>query len=265
MITAGFLALLALGLSVSAMADSAAVKFVGGQPFFAVPSGPVTGTAGAPGLAQSNWNNVYGNAGSANNLVNSAGQATGIDVTWNSTDAWQALNGAAPTQDAQLMNGYLDNTIQVTATGITYGTYDVVVYFNGDSPSQNRVSQYQIGPTSIFAQDNAFFSGSYTQVPSTSNMDLGIGTPVGNYVVFYDVSGSSFTLDATPGSNSQRAVVSAFQIVAAPEPQTIVLLLTGLVGLAALETSSLTSHAASDRSCSGLLPKIRRSNGIQRG
>ena len=116
------LLVLTLGISAVARADSAGINFVGGQPFFAVPAGPVTGTAGAPGLAQANWNNLTGNSGSATNLVNSLGQTTGIDLTWSSIDAWQALNSAPATQDAQLMNGYLDNTIQISATGINYGT-----------------------------------------------------------------------------------------------------------------------------------------------
>ena len=236
-----FLTLGSLGLSVCTRADSAGLKFVGGQPFFAVPSGPVTGAAGVPGFAQSNWNNLYGNIGSASNLVNLAGQSTSMDVSWSSPDAWQVLNGAVTTQDAQLMNGYLDFTPQVKVTGIPYGTYDVVVYFNGDTPSQDRVNDFQIGSTSIFAQDNAFFSGTYIQVPSTSNADLGTSTPAGNFVIFYDVSGSSFTLDATPGSTvpggTQRATVNAIQIVSTPEPQTAGLLLAGLVGLAAFSSS----------------------------
>jgi len=230
---ATLLLLLALSASAVARADSAGINFVGGQPFFAVPAGPVTGTAGAPGLAQADWNNLSGNSGSAVNLINSLGQTTGIDLTWSSVDTWQALNGAPATQDAQLMNGYLDNTVQISATGINYGTYDVVVYFNGDTPSEHRVSQFQIGSTSIFAQDNSSFSGIYTQVPSTSNADLGTGTPAGDYVIFHNVSGSSFTLDATPGSTlgTPRAVVNAMQIVSTPEPTTRMLIMAGLVCL----------------------------------
>jgi hypothetical protein len=241
LIAACFLTLGSFGLSVSARADSAGLKFVGGQPFFAVPAGPVTGTAGAPGFAQADWNNLYNNSGSASNLINSSGIATSIGVAWTSPDAWQALNGAAPNQDAQLMNGYLDFTPQVKVTGIPYGTYDVVVYFNGDTPSQGRVNDFQIGSASIFAQDNESFGGTYIQVPSTSNTDLGTSTPAGNFVIFYDVSGSSFTLDATPGSTlpggTQRATINAIQIVPTPEPQTAGLLLAGLVGLAAISSS----------------------------
>jgi hypothetical protein len=228
---ATLLLVLALGISTVARADSVGVNFVGGQPFFTVPAGPVTGTAGAPGLTQSDWNNLSGNSGSASSLINSMGQTTGIGLTWNSVDAWQSLNGAPATQNAQLMNGYLDNTVQISATGIKYGTYDVIVYFNGDTPSENRVSQFQVGSTSIFAQDNSPFSGTFIQVPSTSNADLGTSTPAGNYVVFYNVSGSSFTLDATPGSTlgTPRAVVNAVQIVSTAEPTTLLLLMAGSV------------------------------------
>jgi len=148
-----FLCLSSLSLSVSARADSIGIKFVGGQPFFTVPAGPVTGTAGAPGLAQADWNNLTGTTGSANNLLDASGLSTGISVSWSSIDTWQALTGSVgpTTQDAQLMNGYLDNTSQVGVSGITYGNYEVVVYFNNDSPTQDRVSQFTIGSTSIFA------------------------------------------------------------------------------------------------------------------
>jgi len=234
------LTFLSLSLSASLRADSVGLKFVGGQPFFTFPSGPVTGTAGAPGLAQDNWNNLGSvgvPSGSATNLVDAAGVATGIGVTWTSVDAWQALTGsAATTQNQQLMNGYLDNTIQVTLTGLTFESYAVVVYFNGDTPSDDRIYHYQIGSTSIFAQDNAAFSGSFIQVPGSSNTDQGTNTPAGNYTVFSNVSGASFTLDALPENPNDpagRAVINAIQIVQTAEPQSALLLLMGLAVLSA--------------------------------
>jgi hypothetical protein len=230
-----FISLVSLSVSTSLRADSVGLNFVGGQPFFTPPSGPVTGTAGAPGFAQDNWNNLGSvgvPSGSATNLVDAAGVSTGIGVAWTSVDSWQALAGSAPTtQDQQLMNGYLDNTIQITLTGLTFGSYDVVVYFNGDTPSDDRVYHYQIGSTSIFAQDNAAFTGTYIQVPGTSNTDQGINTPAGNYTVFSDISGASFTLDATPENPDDpagRSVINAIQIIQTPEPQSALLLLTGL-------------------------------------
>jgi len=227
-----------LGLSAAARADSTGINFVGGQSFFTIPAGPVTGTAGAPGLTQADWNNLDGTTGSASNLLNASGLPTGISISWNSTDTWQALTGSVgpATQDAQLMNGYLDNTSQIAVSGIPYGTYAVVVYFNNDSPTQDRVSQFTIGSTSVFAQDNASFNGTFVQVPGTSNTDQGVNTPAGNYVVFYGLSGSSFTLDALPGSSlmTERSSINGIQIVSTPEPQSALILLTGLVGLAAL-------------------------------
>ena len=120
-------------LSASANADSTAVglNFVGSQSFTSsVTPGPVTRTAGAAGLAQSDWNNFTGASASVGALLNSKGSATGISVTWSRTGAWQSLHGAASTQDDQLMNSYLDNNPQILVWGITYGTQDVVVSFN---------------------------------------------------------------------------------------------------------------------------------------
>ncbi len=263
MIAICFLTLSSLSLSVSVRADSVGIKFVGGQPFFANPAGLVTGTAGAPGLAQSDWNNLTGATGSASSLLDESGLSTGINVSWTSTDTWQALTGSVgpATQDAQLMNGYLDNTsvtlsgipapTTISVTDIPFASYEVVVYFNGDSPSQDRVNDFQIGSTSIFGQDNALFSGTYIQVPSTSNTDLGTSTPAGNFVIFYGVSGSSFTLDATPGSTlpgeTQRATVNAIQVVSTPEPQSSLLLLTGLIGLAALSIFRRSKMVTTER------------------
>jgi hypothetical protein len=90
-----------------------------------------------------------------------------------------------------------------------------VVYFNGDSPTQDRVYDYQVGAISIFAQDNASFGGSFIQVPASSTADLGTSTPAGNFTVFHGNSGSSFTLDATPGSSlgTPRSAINAIQIV----------------------------------------------------
>lgn len=237
-IAISFLCLSSLSLSVSVLADSIGIKFVGGQPFFTVPAGPVTGTAGAPGLAQADWNNLTGTTGSANNLLDASGLSTGIGVSWSSIDTWQSLTGSVgpTTQDAQLMNGYLDNTSQVGVSGITYVNYEVVVYFNNDSPTQDRVSQFTIGSTSIFAQDNAAFAGTYVQTPSTSNTDQGVNTPAGNYVIFSGLSGPSFTLNALPGSTlvTPRSSVNAVQIISTPEPQSALLLFMGLLGLEAL-------------------------------
>src|SRR5258708_3886966 len=113
------------------------------------------------------------------------------------------------------MNGYLDGTSAVTVRNVPFPVYNVVVYFNGDSPTQGRVSQYQVGSTSIFAQDTAAFTGPYTRVPATSTADLSTNTPTGNFAVFSGLSGSSFTLNAIPGSSlgTQRSVVNAIEIV----------------------------------------------------
>jgi len=120
-------------LSASANTDSTAVglNFVGSHSFTSsLTPGPVTRTAGAAGLPQSDWNNFTGASASVGALLNSAGSATGISLTWSRTGAWQSLHGAASTQDDQLMNSYLGNTSQIPVLGITYGTQDVVVSFN---------------------------------------------------------------------------------------------------------------------------------------
>jgi len=133
------------------------------------------------------------------------------------------------------MNGYLDaasGATVVSVTGIPFDSYSVIIYFNGDSPSQDRVYNYQIGSSSIFVQDNSPFSGTFIEtVGSTS--DLGTSTPAGNFVVFTGLTGSAFTLDSIPGTSlvTQRSVINAIQIQATPEPSSFALALLGIAAL----------------------------------
>src|SRR5262249_11918716 len=101
-------------VQVTATPSTIGLHFVAGQPFFPVAPGPAPRPAGAPRFAQAHWNNGPGAPASANNLVDSTGLATPVNASWTATDPWQALTSAALNDDAQLMNGYLDNSSAVT-------------------------------------------------------------------------------------------------------------------------------------------------------
>jgi hypothetical protein len=119
-----------------------------------------------------------------------------------------------------MMNGYIDP--RATASPATVEVkdlpspmssgYDVYVYCYMDmyTGSGTRTAQYMIGSTTHtvtqIAPSVAF--SAFTPVTSEGGS--------GNYVVFRNVTGPSFTLTATPGTttgNEHRAPVNGIQIV----------------------------------------------------
>ena len=171
----------------------------------------------------SNWNEAGTNTGTLTPLMLADGTSTAATVTWDSPTVSTSIGvygaGLADAPgDVRMMNGYLDPTsssstpsVTVTVSGlptsITAGGYDVYVYFLGTVPSGlTRSQRLTIGTTSFTVSQTgpAMFSG-YVLSPN-------MGT--GNYVVFRQVTGSSFTLTGTPASGvSLRAPMNGLQIV----------------------------------------------------
>jgi hypothetical protein len=169
-----------------------------------------------------NWNGAASNAGTLTNLRETDGTRTAASVTWNSPSMgtnpgeWKNIYPDAP-GDARMMNGYLDppdaDVATITVNGlpvaITAGHYDVYVYMAGDIPYvSTRTYQYSIGSTTFTVSQSgispATFPG-FTLAPAGG---------AGNYVVFRNLSGSTFTLTATPGTGPpSRAPVNGMQIV----------------------------------------------------
>jgi hypothetical protein len=180
-------------------------------------------------IPQANWNNFTLNNGSSSTNVKSDGSAaTGMSVTWASNNTWRSTgtaNNAFPAgPDRVLMAGYLD-TLDTAAGGATVTvnnidaavrspSYDVYVYFLGDSPD-NRGGGYTIndGITSVLRY------GSTMAAPTAHVEDPGTdinNSMDGTYLRFRKLTGSSFTLTSnttltTP--NGFRAPINAVQIV----------------------------------------------------
>ncbi len=177
-------------------------------------------TAVAGVVSQSNWNPATGaNSTSALALVDGSGLSTGASVTWSSNGIY-SLPIATTTANDQLMSGYLDaettpTTVTVSGLPLDPVGYKVYVYADGDNGSGNRTGAYQISGTGITTTSvnltdaaNTNFSGTFVQANNSA----------GNYVLF-TVTGTSFTITATPGTASDgypRAPINAIQIV----PQT---------------------------------------------
>ncbi len=81
------------------------------------------------------WNSPTGTTAdvgtpTAGVLVNSAAAPSGVSVAWSSDNTWYSGNGGGPNQ--KLLNSYLAidnaNPASVTLSGITFPSYDVLVY-----------------------------------------------------------------------------------------------------------------------------------------
>ena len=144
--------------AVAAGTTSIGLNFIGGradtaQPDgFAQDDGIVTALAGAPGVAQSNWNNLAGPTGSAagGSLVNRNGTSVaGTSVSWSSNNVWTIAATAPADADATLMKGYLDtndtssSTVSVSNIPFHWREYDVYVYLDGDA-NAGRAGNYSI-------------------------------------------------------------------------------------------------------------------------
>ena len=120
--------------------------------------------------------------------------------------------------NARMMNGYLDPpdtttpaviTVSGLPTTITAGGYDVYVYMAGDIPyTSTRTYQYTIGATTFTVSQTG-------PTPTTfPGFTLAPAGGAGNYVVFRNLTGATFTLTATPGTGPpSRAPVNGMQIV----------------------------------------------------
>ncbi|MEI6035463.1 MAG: PEP-CTERM sorting domain-containing protein, partial [Verrucomicrobiae bacterium] len=122
----------------------------------------------------------------------------------------------------------------ITLTNIPFDSYDVYVYADAETTDQSTLSitGTSSSGTSTFyynsSGDNSTWHGNVTDLPllQTTSADVGSPTINGRYVLFQNMTGTTFTLDA---GGSIDGIISnnvyGLQIVGAvPEPSTVVLL-----------------------------------------
>jgi len=209
--------------------------------------GSVNGSRVAGVSAAANWNNSWP-SNPTTNLVDDAGAATSLDISYTSFNTW-SINGNSgpnPGQDLdgsynkELLNGYLNagpapwnpaiTSSSVAISQIPYANYNLIVYFSSDGAgregevSTGSGSYYfsTLGPVSI-AGSNAVL----TQATSTTNANY----MAGNYAIFSNLSGAAQTITVQMRDNDEWGGIAGFQIVAVPEPSAAVL---GTIGLLAL-------------------------------
>ena len=214
------------------VANSIGVNFIGG----AGATGTLASTTVAGVIPQANWNNGGGSDGTLLNLNDRFGVATTVDITYDGDSVFQTASGNA-TGNHSLYAGYVDDTDNSTSnytfSEIPFARYDVYVYTDSDA-ADSRDESFSLLSSSgqlfapVFVSDEANFSGAFIQATATSLNGTGAQ---GNYVLFRNVEGSSFTL--TGQSLNFRNFVSAIQINAhaIPEPATASLALLGMGGL----------------------------------
>jgi hypothetical protein len=226
-------------------APSIAINFASDEPVLNPPGvGSPISTAGPAGVLNTvRWNNVSGADSTAPITLNAdvAGTltATAATVTWSSPNTWASTgrgeeNNTAPAgNNRSLMTGYID-TLGVGAEGASvtianlppvqgFPFFDVYVYMQGGA--NNRGGTYTIGGITKEHTVTGAFTGSFVE----DTIDPGTSAN-SNYIVFRGLSGTGFTLTATPTlGNPARAPINAIEIVASPvpEPGTIALLGTG--------------------------------------
>jgi len=172
-----------------------------------------------------NWNSATSNAGTLSPLVAADGStATGASIGWNSpagqTYVVPFTDGSG---DAHMMNGYLDPgtnaspaTIDVTLPSAISGAYDVYVYCYGNIDMRTRTYQYSIGATTHAVTQTGPSATLFSALPGGHTPAPTAGVGAGTYVLFQNVTGTSFRLTATPPvvtSVSARSPVNGIQIV----------------------------------------------------
>lgn len=250
----------------SCFTETISLNFTGINSAYALGSSDLAGLVGneagnALGSTMvGNWNNLNGNTGSnVGNLTDSRGvTADGVTVSWSADNVWDLPSttvGSNTSANTTMMRGYLDNgsesTTTISVSGLqVIGTYSVIIYIDGNNSTNWTRGTYAVGGTSVLNEDSEsvdFNSGSGNNANGLFQIPVADGTgnqtwpfspnnSEGNMIIFTGLTGSSFTLTATPGDASdmstQRAPINGIQIVGViPEPVSASLL--SLIAVAA--------------------------------
>jgi len=269
----GLALLMVAGLSVAVQAGVISGNYCSVAPIADEPAGVV------PAF---NWNDLtgpagFGPTGSMSNPKYSDGSiAAGVTIYWSTSDGGSqntndyvfrpfppaTLGNHIQDGHDQLMAGYLqaskysssEPVITLRLTGLSPaafgGSYDVIIYFDGDDDVQNTVSRAQIriwnsladyqnslAPlATYYGRDKtgnnfpvdhtvAGFLGDYTQIVSTDEFN----PTEGNYVRFSGLTGSEFFVRMVGVAGQHGVAMNGFQVI--PEPATVGLMAVGLAAL----------------------------------
>lgn len=202
------------------------VNFAGGK-FDTVPSGlSPHDVAGA--VPQANWNNLYDfNFDGSDILADAHGNPTTVSLVAAGFEIYVTGTKILADADSALFNGYvggLNNPLGFTLSGITNGTYNLLVYSVGFSFSATYEQSFELVNTSgpsfpvyhVKAQTGTEYQASpgYVRMTSTNPASPALG----NYVQFDNVNvstGDTLTLTVTPESPQATEIpaINAIQLV----------------------------------------------------
>ncbi len=189
--------------------------------------------AGVPAVATANWNNTEGANGTLDYLIEDfAGNSTPSEasVTWAANGTWATTGSRGeenntfpnPSPDRELMTGYLDTanasttTVMVSGLGPEFASgCDVYVYAMGGV--SGRGGTYKLTDANGTGAQQGTTGGAGFNGPDYIE-DAVDAMDQGNYLVFHNVKGSNFTIEATteikPFGGTPRAPVNGIEIVA---------------------------------------------------
>lgn len=194
-------------------------------------NGTVTGSAIAGIVPAANWNNSYP-ANPTTNLIDSAGLATTLDISYSSLNTWN-IQGSSPaadnngTSNKRLLNGYLNagpaawnpsvTRTSVTLSQIPHGYYDLIVYFSSDGA--NREGEVTDGSATYYfktlgAASISGINAAFAQTTQTTSAAY----PAANYAVFSGLTGDTQTVTVQMRDNDEWGGIAAFQVVPKEDP-----------------------------------------------
>jgi hypothetical protein len=200
--------------------------------------GTINGGSQYAGVASAaNWNDTYlidGNSGNPeNNLIDNSGNATTLGASFTDNSQYgYAIQFSSPVQDADgsfnkyLLNGYLNNgnggSVAIALSSIPYSSYNIVVYLSSDTAG--RIGTVNIGGTTydFSSMGPAEIIGANASLIQTT--DTSGANPSADYAIFSGLTGASQTITTTIPAYGG---IAGFQIVATPEPSSMVLAGTG--------------------------------------
>ena len=201
------------------------VRFVGGRPGGSSGTTTMNATESAGFKPATNWNSATSGTGTLSSLAAADGSTTTASIAWTAPSTYTVPFTDA-SGDAHMMNGFIQAidtvsvTINMTLPSSMSGGYDVYVYCYGNIDPTTRTYQYKIGSTthtvSQTGRSATTFPG-HSPAPAAGGTDGGTGS--GTYVLFQNVTGTSFVLTATPAGSTAlptpilRAPVNGIQIV----------------------------------------------------
>ncbi|MDQ6655387.1 MAG: PEP-CTERM sorting domain-containing protein [Verrucomicrobiota bacterium] len=197
--------------------------------------------AGVLPYAQANYNNVSAVA-TGLTLNDNTGTATTTTLTTTGANSFSIFTANPVAGPDEILNNSRANSTgtswSFTLSGIPYASYLLIVYdlqfATGAVVGINAagITYYTSSPTynsAGYIDGNPATPFTYTQGTSTDPL---APTPLSDYVLFNNLSGSSVTVTITGGANATR--MSGFQVVQiVPEPSAWAMLMLGGAGLLA--------------------------------